>query len=173
MLEFIGSAEDVISAEVSDISLNQDEQASSPNNNEQLQEQQDWAEKLDDLVLCVAAAFRGHPHINNVLTHISRGNWNQVEQALRTIFDPCAGSRAPSPLARNIVELMCADRGVTGRILKPFYRDRLTAILGDRMASRMVAHINCLFLEYEIRAQTALSVNPTNAPASTSSEEAR
>ena len=74
---------------------------------------------VGDLAFLVVAAFRRHPHINNVLTHISDANWERVEQALRAILDPLAASRDLSPLARNIVDLMCADRGVTGRILKP------------------------------------------------------
>jgi hypothetical protein len=105
---------------------------------------------LDDLVFRVAAAFRGHPHINNVLTHISGANWNAVEGALRVILDPRTGSGDLSPLARNIVDLMCADRGVTGRIVKPFYRGLLTDLLGIATASRFIAHVTSLFLESEI-----------------------
>jgi hypothetical protein len=107
---------------------------------------------LDDLVFRVAAAFRGHPHINNVLTHISGANWNAVEGALRAILDPRTGSGDLSPLARNIVDLMCADRGVTGRIVKPFYRGLLTDLLGMATASRFIAHVTSLFLESEIAA---------------------
>jgi hypothetical protein len=104
---------------------------------------------VDELVFTVIAAFRGHGHINNVLTHISGGNWVQVEQALRVILDPCARSRDISPLARNIIDLMCADRGVTGRIVKPFYRELLAAVLGQQMASHLVAHVTALFQECE------------------------
>ena len=58
---------------------------------------------LDDLVFSLAAAFRQHPHISNVLTHISSSNWGKVEQALRSILDPRAGSCDLSPLAQNII----------------------------------------------------------------------
>lgn len=114
---------------------------------------------LDDLVFSVVAAFRRHPHINNVLTHISGASWSRVEQALSVILDPRAGSRDLSPLARNIVDLMCADRGVTGRILKPYYRDLLTTILGERVAARLITHVTCLFLEYEVAARRAQTAN--------------
>ena len=61
---------------------------------------------IDDLVFTVVAAFRRHPHLNNVLTHISGARWERVEQALRAILDPVSRSRELSPLARNIVDLM-------------------------------------------------------------------
>ena len=70
---------------------------------------------VGDLAFLVVAAFRRHPHINNVLTHISGANWQRVEQAQRAILNPLTASRDLTPLARNILDLMCADRGVTGR----------------------------------------------------------
>jgi hypothetical protein len=115
---------------------------------------------VDDLVFHVAAAFRGHPHINNVLTHISGANWNAIEAALRAILDPSTGSRDLSPLARNIIDLMCADRGITGRIVKPFYRDLLKHLLGNDMSSRFITHITSLFLESEIAARSGVVLNP-------------
>lgn len=129
--------------------------ASSRDNGRQPAKRQGCVEiDLNDLVFHVAAAFRGHPHLNNVLTHISRANWSAVEKALYGIFDRHAGSNGLSPLARNIVDLMCADRGVTGRILKPFYRERLVALLGKREAAHLIAHVTRLFLECEGAVQT-------------------
>lgn len=104
------------------------------------------AKALHELAFFVAAAFRGQSHINNVLTHVSGSNWGRVEDALRVIFDPGAASHDLSPLARNIVDLMCADRGVTGRILKPFYQGFLVTILGEHVASRVTARIARLSL---------------------------
>jgi hypothetical protein len=123
---------------------------------------------LNDLVSCIVASFRGHPHINNVLTHISGAHWNAVEQALCAILDPRSGSDALSPLAWNIVDLMCADRGVTGRILKPFYRELLVALLGDVAASRFVAHVTSLFLEREVAIRSTMAINPAGGSGSTS-----
>ncbi len=121
---------------------------------------------IDDFVFAVVAAFRRHPHINNVLTHISGASWERVEKALRVILDPLAGSRDLSPLARNIVDLMCADRGVTGRILKPYFRDLLAAVLSPRLAARLTAHVTCLFLESELTERQRAAAVSKNAPSS-------
>lgn len=117
---------------------------------------------LDDLVFRVVAAFRRHPHVNNVLTHIARADWRAVEQAVRAILDPCSLARDLSPLACNIVDLMCADRGVTGRILKPYYQELLRIVLGEPVAARFIAHVGCLYLDCEA-ARAAAAVKPTSA----------
>jgi hypothetical protein len=121
---------------------------------------------LNDLVSFVAASFRGHPHINNVLTHISGADRGAVERALQAILDPRAGRSALSPLAWNLVDLMCADRGVTGRILKPFYRELLVTLLGDALASHLIAHITSLFLEREMVMRSAPAFNPAGGSGS-------
>jgi hypothetical protein len=103
-----------------------------------------------DLAFAVVAAFRRQPHISNVLTHISGANWGRVEQALRAILDPLTPSCDLSPLARNIVDLMSADRGVAGRILKPYFRDFLARILSPHLAALLTDHVRLLFLEFEL-----------------------
>lgn len=120
---------------------------------------------LDNLVFRVVAAFRRHPHVNNVLTHIARADWRAVEQAVRAILDPCSLARDLSPLACNIVDLMCADRGVTGRILKPYYQELLGIMLGKRVAERFIAHVGCLYLDCEAaaRAAAAAAAKPESA----------
>jgi len=110
---------------------------------------------VGDLAFLVIAAFRRHPHISNVLTHISGANWGRVEQALRTILDPLKPGSDLSPLARNIVDLMCADRGVTGRILKPYFRDLLGRILSPQLAGLLTDHITLLYLEFELGSRQA------------------
>jgi hypothetical protein len=121
------------------------------------------AADLDDLVFRVVAAFRRHPHVNNVLTHIARADWRAVEQAVRAILDPCSLARDLSPLACNIVDLMCADRGVTGRILKPYYQDLLRIVLGEPAAARFIAHVGCLYLDCEAAARAAAAAKPNSA----------
>jgi hypothetical protein len=116
---------------------------------------------LDDLVFSVVAAFRQHGHISNVLSHISGSNWGKVEQALRSILDPHVGSRDLSPLAQNIIDLMCADRGVTGRIMRPYFRRLLDAILKPEVAARFARHITVLFLELECKARQPMNAVPT------------
>ena len=87
---------------------------------------------VDRLVFSMVTAFRAHPHISNVMTHISRGSWARVEAALRELVDPTRGSGCLSPLARNLVDLCCAERGVTGRIMKPFVEELLVVAAGRR-----------------------------------------
>lgn len=100
---------------------------------------------LDDLVFTLTASFRRHPHLNNVLTHISGGQWPGVERALRAILDPGSRHVGMSPLALNILDLMCADRGITGRILKPFFRGILFLKLAPPTAQRLISHVDNLF----------------------------
>src|SRR5215468_9283749 len=72
-----------------------------------------------ELAFRTFAAFRAHPHINNVLTHISRANWIEVEKSLNRILDLSTTTDGLSPLEENIIELMVSERGITGKILKP------------------------------------------------------
>ena len=103
----------------------------------------------NDLAFILVAALRQHGHIGNVLTHISGTNWTKVEQALRSILDLDVGSQALSPLSQNIVELIYGDRGVTGRIMKPYFRTVLGKVLGIDGATRLMQRINGLFVELE------------------------
>jgi hypothetical protein len=116
---------------------------------------------ISDLAFRVFAAFRAHPHISNVLTHISRANWNNVERALNDILDPATISEGLSPLAHNILDLMCAERGVTGRILKPYFHAVLHRLLGPTGAERLTDHAEALFAELERKAEQPAW---TNAP---------
>jgi hypothetical protein len=106
---------------------------------------------LGDLVHTTIAVFRSHPHINNVLTHICGARWERIGQALCVILNPLATLNDLSPLARNIVELMCAERGVTGCILKPFFHALLDRILPAQTATYLHTHIWRLFLEMKAR----------------------
>lgn len=74
-------------------------------------------------VRTLVTRLRKHPHLNNVLTHIARGRWDRIEAALMTIFSAPNSPASLSPLARNLVDLLWAERGVTGRIAKPFFLD--------------------------------------------------
>lgn len=101
----------------------------------------------DDLAFVLVAAFRQHGHIGNVLTHISRADRAKVEEAVRSILDPHAVGWDLSPLAENILELLCADRGVTGRIMKSFFHSVLTNILGADGAAMLTRRVDNLFLQ--------------------------
>jgi hypothetical protein len=108
----------------------------------------------------VFAAFRAHPHINNVLTHVSRADWAGVERALNAILDPATTSERLSPLAQNLVELMCAERGVTGRIMKPYFHGVLNRLIEPDRAERLIVHIEVLSLEVEWQAQRPTPAAP-------------
>lgn len=120
-----------------------------------------------ELAFRIFAAFRAHPHINNVLTHISRAKLREVEQALNRIFDLSMSSDGLSPLEENIVELMVGERGVTGRILKPYFQAALRRTLEPDPAERLIGHITALYLEIEWKVQHP----PLAAPESEASEE--
>ena len=106
-----------------------------------------------ELAFRIFAAFRAHPHINNVLTHIARANWVQVERSLNRIFDPATASDDLSPLEQNMIDLMCGERGTTGKILKPYFHAALHRALESHDAERLIRHIDGLFLELEWKAQ--------------------
>jgi hypothetical protein len=103
----------------------------------------------EELAKRLVAAFRWHTHINNVLTHICGSQWARVEQALRVIVDPAFTRRDLSPLAQNIVELMWAERGVAGRILKPYFCEVLARNLPRPAAYRLQLRIAGLCVAQE------------------------
>ena len=119
---------------------------------------------IGDLAFLVVAAFRRNPHINNVLTHISGANWQRVEEAQRAILDPLTASRDLTPLARNILDLICADRGVTGRIMKPYFRGLLARILSPQLAGLLTNHVGFLFLELELESRLAERMASQGSP---------
>ena len=106
---------------------------------------------LEDLVETVIAVFRYHPHINNVFTHICGGQWERIGHALRVILNPLATLNDLSPLAQNIVELMSAERGVTGRILRPYFNTLLGKVLPPQLSAHLCRHVLCLSLEIQTR----------------------
>ena len=122
---------------------------------------------IGELAFRVLVAFRVHPHLSNVLTHISGASWARVERSLNSIFDLATTSGSLSPLEQNIIDLMCADRGITGRIMKPYLQAVLRRVLEPDQAERLIRHINALFLELEWKAQQPGGATPAqNEPPS-------
>lgn len=97
------------------------------------------------LALALVASFRGHSHINNVMTHISGARWDHIEHALRNILDPVAAPAGMSRLEANILDLLCAERGVTGRILKPYFCSVLERLLPPGPTVRLQANLQTLY----------------------------
>ena len=120
-----------------------------------------------ELAFRIFAAFRAHPHINNVLTHISRAKWVEVEKSLNRILDLATTSDGLSPLEENIIELMVGERGVTGKILKPYFVTALHSRLEPSHAERLIRHIKTLYLELEWKVQhppAPLAIQPPEEP---------
>jgi uncharacterized protein (DUF2249 family) len=116
---------------------------------------------IGELAFRVRVAFRVHPHLSNVLTHISGASWAKVEQSLNVIFDLATTSGSLSSLDHNIIDLMSADRGITGRIMKPYFHAVLRRVLELDHAQRLIRHIDALSLELEWKAQHPTPAAPT------------
>jgi hypothetical protein len=106
-----------------------------------------------EIAFRIFAALRAHPHISNVLTHISRANWIEVERSLNRILDMSTTSDGLSSLEENIIDLMVGERGVTGRILKPYFQAALHRLVEPSRAERLIRHVNALYLELEWKVQ--------------------
>jgi hypothetical protein len=91
--------------------------------------------------------------VNNVLTHVSRGDWTAVERSLLRIFDPATTGAELSSLEQNLVDLMQADGGETGRILKPFLRERLGQLIEAEQVGDVLAHVEILFVQSQRTAE--------------------
>ena len=102
-----------------------------------------------EIAFRIVSALRAHPHISNVLTHIWRAKWGEVEKSLNRILDLSTTSDGLSPLEENIIDLMVGERGITGTILKPYFEAALYRILRPSHAERLIRHINALYLELE------------------------
>lgn len=95
----------------------------------------------DQLAFVLVAAVRRHPHVSNVLTHVSGQNWARVEQTFDAILDPRTRAADLTPLGENIVELMWAERGVTGRLFRPYWTQVLAVMTGPRLAADLMAQV--------------------------------
>jgi hypothetical protein len=93
----------------------------------------------------LTAAFRRHPHVGNVLTHLCGSQWRKIEEALRSIADPAVQWADLSPLSQNLVELMWAEHGVTGRILKPYLREFVARRFPQRTSDRFLCRLADLY----------------------------
>jgi hypothetical protein len=96
----------------------------------------------------LVAAFRRHPHINNVLTHVARGRWDRVEAALAAILAAPADGAPLPPLERNLLELVWGEAGVTGRIVKPLFLDRCRRALPAETAEGCLDAVAALFARH-------------------------
>lgn len=92
---------------------------------------------IEDLVFTLVALLRADGHLCNVLTHISSGDWRAVEQAITSILSSRTSSKKLPNVARNMLELICDNRGVTGRIMRPFFFEAIARIAGKSEMTRL------------------------------------
>ena len=92
-------------------------------------------------------------------------DWAGLERSLGIILDLATTPDNLSSLEQNIVDLMCADRGITGRILKPYFHAVLHKLLDSHRAERLIRHVQALFRELERqRWQPAPAPSPRGEP---------
>lgn len=102
------------------------------------------SQEAEELAFGLVARLRAEGHLSNVLTHLSAGKWGAVEQAIAAILRPRAATKRLSGLARNILELVCDDRGVTGRRMRPFFFAQIAEMAGKAHAARIERRIRRL-----------------------------
>lgn len=92
----------------------------------------------------IYASLRRHPHLGNVLTHIAAQKWQRVEEALGQLLDPSAEPERLSPVARNLLELICDNRGTTGRIMQPFFFGTVAHVAGEDARTTLETRLRAL-----------------------------
>lgn len=118
---------------------------------------------VDDLSFTLVALLRAEGHLCNVLTHVSSGDWRAVEQAIVAILSPRASSKKLCNVARNILELACDNRGVTGRIMGPFFFNAIVRIAGKADGKRLQKKIIRLRRRMSLDGQVPLVVHSRRA----------
>ncbi len=97
--------------------------------------------ELDDLVFTLVALLRADGHLCNVLTHVASGNWRALEAGIASILYPRTTPKQLSNVARNILQLICDGRGVTGPLMQSFVFDVIARVKGRRQMRRLKAKI--------------------------------
>lgn len=80
--------------------------------------------------------LRHHPHFNNVLTHISKANWGLCETVLCRLLD-WNNDASLTDFEANIVSLLCGERGVTGKMMRPWIANQLRHYLTEGEALKL------------------------------------
>jgi hypothetical protein len=128
---------------------------------------------IDDLSFALVALLRADGHLCNVLTHIASGNWRAVEQAIVVILSPRASSKKLSNVARNIVELAYDNRGITGRIMGPFFFNAIVRVAGSPAGKRLEKKIRHLPRRMSLDGQMHLVARPRRAKKSSGGRSVR
>jgi hypothetical protein len=99
---------------------------------------------LADLAFTLVALLRGDGHLCNVLTHIASGDWRAIERAILSILTPRITPKKLSGVARNLLELLCDNRGVTGPLMRPFFFGAIERVAGRAEMRRLEAKVQRL-----------------------------
>ena len=125
---------------------------------------------VDDLSFALVALLRADGH---VLTHIVSGDWRVVEQAIIAMLSPRASSKKLSNMASDILELACDNRGITGRIMGPFFFNAIARIAGRPAGKRLEKRIRHLRRRMFLDGQTHLVAHPRRAKKSSGAPSVR
>lgn len=90
-----------------------------------------------ELRAVLVATLRGHGHLCNVLTHIGGGDWRAIEAAIGTVLRPRTRATRLDAVARNIVELVCDGRGVSGPIMRAVFFHAVARAAGRAQVKRL------------------------------------
>jgi hypothetical protein len=97
-----------------------------------------------DLAFTLVSLLRADGYLCNVLTHVSSDDWRAVERAINAILEPRTPPRRLSNIPRNLLELLCDDRGIAGRIMRPFFFAAVAQVAGTAEMKRHEARIRRL-----------------------------
>jgi hypothetical protein len=121
---------------------------------------------LASLAFKLVALPRANGHLCNVLTHISSDDWRAVDQAILMILEPRAPPEKLSKLARNMIELLCDDLGITGHMMQPFVFKAIGRIAGRAEMKRLEARIRRLHQCVSVDPPARLAYQRSSRPAS-------
>ncbi|WIJ26981.1 hypothetical protein [Devosia sp. RR2S18] len=80
--------------------------------------------------------LRDHPHFNNVLTHVLHADRPLAQKSMERLLR--LEDEAPlTSLEANLVSLLCGERGVTGKMMRPWVAAQLRRLLSEQDASRI------------------------------------
>lgn len=92
--------------------------------------------KLQDLAGMLIIELRHHGHFNNVLTHIFAADWRQAEASLARLLELDNESDL-SNCEADLVALLCGERGVTGKLMRPWMAVQLRRFVPNDCADRL------------------------------------
>ena len=127
---------------------------------------------VDDLSFALVALLRADGHLCNALTRIVSGDWRAVEQTIVAMLSPRVSSKKLSNMASDILELACANRGKTGRIMGPFFFNAIVRIAGRPAGRRLEKKIRHLRRRMSLESQVHLVPHPRRTKKSSDTRSA-